>query len=172
MNNKEFTKIVDRTKKIVLSAVSRYLYCKYYNLIDDVVQETYLRAYKGLVKNSFRRESDISTWLHIIAKNESIRMNIKMLKEELKKEKYKGIAKKEHYDDHDENLILNNMRKLISMLPLRYFMIFKLFLEGNNDQQIAESLSLPVGTVKSRLNRGKKILKKINNKECRHEQNS
>jgi RNA polymerase sigma-70 factor (ECF subfamily) len=50
MTNSDFTEIVNSTKSIVLSAIEKNLAERFFHSIDDVVQETYLRAYKALVK--------------------------------------------------------------------------------------------------------------------------
>ena len=87
MDDKEFAGIVNSTKPIVLSAIKKYVAAQYFHSIDDVVQETYLRAYKSLIKNSFRGESSMETWLYAIARNESLRMMKKINREEIKLKK-------------------------------------------------------------------------------------
>lgn len=77
MDQKEFTELIDSTKHIVLSAIKKNLFDEFHDSIDDVVQETYFRAYKSLSANKFRGDSSVSTWLYTIARNESLRMNQK-----------------------------------------------------------------------------------------------
>jgi len=84
MNEHEFASIIRDTKPIVLSAIEKNLIGAYYNFIDDVAQETYLRAYRALSKNKFKGDSSISTWIYAIARNEAKRMNLKLSKEEIK----------------------------------------------------------------------------------------
>jgi hypothetical protein len=57
MNEREFAKIVAETKGIVLSAIEKHLDFRFSHAIDDVVQESYLRAKKSLVKGAFTEES-------------------------------------------------------------------------------------------------------------------
>jgi DNA-directed RNA polymerase specialized sigma24 family protein len=59
MTEREFADIVGRTKKVVLSAIEKNLASRFYHSIDDVVQETYLRAYSSLTKGKFRGESSL-----------------------------------------------------------------------------------------------------------------
>ena len=80
VSEEQFAAIVNETKGIVLAAVRSHLFEHYAHAIDDVVQETYLRAYKSLVKDKFQNKSKISTWLYAIARNESLRMNGKLKK--------------------------------------------------------------------------------------------
>jgi len=49
MEEREFSEIVEKTKKIVLSTIRKYIFSENWEAIDDVVQENYLRAYKSLV---------------------------------------------------------------------------------------------------------------------------
>ena len=87
MTEEEFAAIVGRTKKIVLSAVRKHLAARFSYVIDDVAQETYLRGYRHLAGSWFRNESSIESWLYAIARNESLRMNKKLVREEEKAEK-------------------------------------------------------------------------------------
>ncbi len=61
MTETEFARIVHATKAVVLSAVEKHLAGRFYHAIDDVVQETYLRAYRSLTSDKFRGDSAIST---------------------------------------------------------------------------------------------------------------
>ena len=88
MNTEAFASIVEETKGVVLKAVRSNLFYEYYYALDDVVQETYIRAYRSLVKNKFKEESKLSSWLFTIARNESIRMNEKLKAGERRREKY------------------------------------------------------------------------------------
>ena len=88
MNDKEFTELFKSTKKTVLSAIEKYLAVRFVNAVSDVVQETYLRAFKSLSKKNFLGKSSIETWLYSIAKNESLRMNEKLMREEKKFKKF------------------------------------------------------------------------------------
>jgi len=177
MNEEKFTKIVDETKSIVLSAIKKHLFNDYFYAIDDVVQETYIRAYKSLVKNKFKEEAKLSSWLYVIAKNESIRMNKKLKREEERRERYaekriKYYANEFFYNPDDEVSRNENIRKLknaIFELPDKYKEVFSLYIKGYNEKQISELLSISRGTVKSRTHRGKEILSNMLNKEVKYE---
>ncbi len=111
--------LIRDTKSIVLGAIRKYLFPEHYESIDDVVQETYIRAYKALEKGAFRGDSAFSTYLYTIAKNESIRMNVKLEREKLKKEKLKkelspGI--REHEEEYSDTLF-DKLKLLIGFLP-------------------------------------------------------
>jgi RNA polymerase sigma-70 factor (ECF subfamily) len=162
MSEEEFTGIVQSTKKIVLGAVGRFLVADFYHAIDDVVQETYLRAFRSLEKNGFKGQSLVSTWLYTIAKRESLRMNSKLLRER-EKEKRAGFQRHETVDSAEEKFFSNlaEVKSLIEGLPVKYREIFNLMVKGFSENEIAQRLSISKGTVKSRKSRGREILLKM-----------
>ncbi|MDA3899200.1 MAG: sigma-70 family RNA polymerase sigma factor [Spirochaetes bacterium] len=167
VSEKEFAEIVGATKKVVLSAIARQLPPEFHNLIDDVAQETYIRAYRALVKNRFKGESQLSTWLYSIARNEALRMLKKATQEEAKREKERkrreellikqvGREVTEERDAYDY---------YISLLPDIQKEVVDLFLKGFSEKEMASRLSVARGTVKSRLSRARESLARLRNKE-------
>ena len=162
MTSSEFEKIIHSTKKIVLSSISKHLVEDYFYAIDDVVQETYIRAYKSLSEGKFRGDSEISTWLYMIARNESYRMNSKLQREEKKKEKLKKEL------DSTKNLINSKssdtfdlVTYFISKIPEKYAHVLGGQLGGKTEKEIAGELGISQGTVKSRASRGKEFIRKL-----------
>jgi len=157
----QFTNLVKETKASVLGAISRTLNPDYVHMIDDVVQETYIRAYNSLKKNQFRHEASLNTWLYTIARNESLRLNAKL-------QKQKNIE--QQLDDtviHSRQMIFQAVdfsavskhpaavkaelvKTIISKLPSKYKSVLELDILGFKDWQIAEKLKISLGTVKSR----------------------
>jgi len=156
MTEREFADIVNRTKRIVLSAIEKNLSPRFYHAIDDVAQETYIRAYRSLEKNSFRGDSKIETWLYKIAKNESLRINQRLVREE---EKVKKAS--EERAIAQQNLIQEegpSIQEHLVMLPEKYRSVLTLVSQGFNINDISQKLGIRPGTVKSRASRGKKII--------------
>jgi len=173
MNEEAFASIVEETKGVVLKAIRSSLFSEYYYAIDDVVQETYIRAYRSLIKNKFKEESKLSSWLFTIARNESIRMNRKLKSGERRREKYvernmqylnnieeNNIAEKIEKDD-----LIEKLNAAVGKLPDKYVNVIDLYMKGFNERQIAQLLSISRGTVKSRVHRGKEKLRKIFDEE-------
>ena len=162
MTEKDFTEIVSETKGAVLSAIRKHLQEDYYEAIDDVVQETYLRAYKGLVKKSFRGDSSLSTWIYAIARNESLRMNGKMnVKEKTERnlmQRERDALREERHGEIEER---ESLLSLIQNLPDKYRAVLELVSLGLTETQISERLQISRGTVKSRSYRGRELLQKI-----------
>ncbi|EMM99520.1 sigma-70, region 4 [Leptospira noguchii str. 1993005606] len=162
MEQKEFTELIDSTKHIVLSAIKKNLFEEFHDSIDDVVQETYFRAYKSLSANKFRGDSSIGTWLYTIARNESLRMNQKRSRQTALASKLKEKVIFDNSNQEKESISFTDfeLKDLLAMLPWKYKSVLSLVSEGYKEQQIAEKLSIPEGTVKSRVFRGKQMLKK------------
>jgi RNA polymerase sigma factor (sigma-70 family) len=161
----KFTQIVRQTKASVLSAISKTLHPDFFDSIDDVVQETYLRAYNSLKKEQFRYESSLNTWIYTIARNEALRANKKLMKknsiEQHLEEKHIGTIPSVNRTDSeiqskDNNEILN---KLLGQLPIKYKSVLELDISGLKDWQIAEKLQISIGTVKSRNSRAREKVK-------------
>jgi RNA polymerase sigma-70 factor, ECF subfamily len=164
MTEKDFSDIIDSTKGIVLSAIQKNINNSFYHSIDDIVQETYIRAYRSLIKNKFKGDSSLNTWIYTIARNETFRMNKKLNREE---EKFKkAINKIEYQEKAAEEKEADNYKKIdlynsIDKLPVIYGDVIRLILTGFTEKQIAEKLQIQPGTVKSRTYRGKEMLQKL-----------
>jgi RNA polymerase sigma-70 factor, ECF subfamily len=166
MNDTEFAGIVNSTKPIVLSAIKKNLAAQYYHSIDDIVQETYLRAYRSLIKNAFRGDSSMETWLYTIARNESLRMMKKLNREDIKikkkAEKLAELSEETGYkESSDNNINRMDMESIIDALPEKYKSVMKLISIGLSEKQIAGELSLNTGTVKSRVFRAKSLMQRM-----------
>lgn len=168
MEDRDFSQIVGQTKKVVLSAISKYLNREYYEAIDDVAQETYLRAYRHLTKGKFREEAALSTWLYQIAKNESLRMNQKMarqnkkvISEDLTEMEFRLDSGMNKIFDEDDFLDRETFWTLLQRLPEKYQVVLKLIARGYDNGEISQKLEISPGTVKSRTSRGKEMMRKL-----------
>ena len=155
MTDNEFTLIVRDTKRIVLSAIEKNLAERFYHAIDDVAQETYFRAYRSLAKGSFRHDSSMETWLYAIARNESLRMNKKLMREE-DKQKRSAVqyADAENIGKPDTSML----HESIGSLPAKYRDVMQLLVQGLKINEISDRLRIRPGTVKSRASRGRKMI--------------
>lgn len=166
MTEAEFTEIVESTKRVVLSAIEKNLYPRFLHAIDDVVQETYLRAYKSLQKKQFEGRSALTTWLYTIARNESIRMNEKLGREDKKIAKLQAEPEREPAPRSDNNS--EDMMGWVKRLPARYMQVIKMYLGGSSEKEIADRLEISPGTVKSRAHRAREMMRKMMEKEGQH----
>ncbi|MCB1158106.1 MAG: RNA polymerase sigma factor, partial [Leptospiraceae bacterium] len=148
------------TKKYVLSAIRTYIQVEYLDYIDDIAQETYLRAYKALMQGKFKEESKLSTWIYSIAKNETIRLNQKMNREFKKTERLKEEVREEIEENYSTFSLLG-LKSIWKEVPIKYREVLSLSYKGKTEKEIAGTLSIQKGTVKSRMHRGKEILQRL-----------
>jgi RNA polymerase sigma-70 factor, ECF subfamily len=156
----EFNKIVETyvndIRKIVFS------YVKNHHTMEDITQEVFITAYNNLDK--FRGEGSIRTWLLRIAVNKS--------KDYLKSWLYRKIqltnwiGKDEMVRRDVEVTILNNIRdkelaNMIMELPVKYREVIILYYyQGLDTNEISSLINVSVNTVKTRLIRGRDLVKR------------
>src|SRR3989339_485034 len=119
ISEESFAKIIRETKVVVLSAVKKHLFEHYAHALDDVVQETYFKAFDSLVKEKFREESKLSTWLYVIAKNEALRMNGKLKREEQKRDLFGIFFRGKEPEEKFKALEIEDTLEKVRLLPLR-----------------------------------------------------
>ena len=135
---------------------------------DDLVQETYLKAFRFFDK--FEKGTNCKAWLFRILKNSFINDYRKTTKEPKKVDYddvqnfYENIKADEvetqHYEeDAFSNLLDDEISKAISELPEDFRTVVILSdIEGFTYEEIADFVDIPVGTVRSRLHRARKML--------------
>lgn len=120
-------------------------------VLDDLVQEVFLRAWKGLPK--FRRSAKFSTWLYRIAWNLAAdhrqaavrgRSHLQTLSKQAPIYQDAPDVMQLHYQDL--------VQRGLAQLSADHRLILVLHdLEDLPQKEVAEILRIPVGTVKSRL---------------------
>ena len=158
----DFETVVKETKYLVLKTIGETLIDRFDDATEDVVQEVYFRVFKSLEKGGFDGRSKISTWIYTIAKNESLRMNEKRLREEEKAKRYLQKNKFDLFQSDGNNSLLKEdwIESLLQTIPEVYRQTLRLYLSGKSMDEIATELQIKQGTVKSRLYRTKEWIRK------------
>ena len=164
---KAFDSIVQRYKDPLINFVYHFLGDR----IDaeDVVQETFLRVYRN--KHLYRNIAKFSTWIYTIASN--------LAKTELRRRRRRRLLSLSQmgFDDKDyepadefmqspEGIVDSGMqekiiRKEIDDLPVKFKEVVLLRdVQEFSYEEISQILGIPIGTVKSRVNRGRLRLQK------------
>jgi len=141
------------------------------NDAEDLVQETYVKAYRFWEK--FEQGSNARAWLFKIMNNVFINeyrsksrtpvaVNVDELDDNFL---YGQLATSAPADDPEKKLFAkifdDDVKRAIENLPDDFRLVVVLsFIEGFSYQEIAEIADLQLGTVKSRLHRGRKLLQK------------
>ncbi|MCF8382126.1 MAG: sigma-70 family RNA polymerase sigma factor [Chlorobium sp.] len=136
---------------------------------EDLVQETYLKAYKFF--NSFERGTNCKAWLFKILKNNYINRFRKNSREpgkvdyDLIKDFYHSIKDtrsdtSEADSDYFHSLMHEEVYQALQSLPEEFREVIQLCdIEGFTYEEIANMVESPIGTVRSRLYRGRKLLR-------------
>jgi RNA polymerase sigma-70 factor (ECF subfamily) len=135
------------------------------DIVDDLIQQTFIRAFRSLPQ--FRGESAFGTWITRIAINvclshkrsESIRKNWMDHLEDLEYAKA-AVSDASRYDNPEHILQRNERRELvrhgINKLPERYRKAMWLrYVKDWSYEEITQALEVPMGTVKTWLNRAR-----------------
>lgn len=137
---------------------------------SDIVQETFLRVYHALP--NFRGDANFSTWLYRIVTN--------VFLDERKKQRVRAHSSLEELVDLEDSSVARQIQdptpgpeiitlhteraeiiqKAVLALPANQRLMIGLYhFQNRSYEEIAEILQLPIGTVKSRLNRARLALK-------------
>ncbi len=151
-----FSELVKRHKDKVRNII--YLTLSNNEMVDDIAQEVFITVYHNL--KNFRFESQFTTWLY--------RITINKCKDYLRKKNIRKIFLPLQEEEpvfeniNEDSDIKQIVRNAVAALPdkLRIPIVLK-DLEGFSYQEIAESMQCEIGTVKSRIFRGREALKKI-----------
>lgn len=152
-----FGKLVDRYRDRLMNVIGRMLASR--EEAEDIVQEAFLRVYQH--RSSFDFKHCFSTWLYTIALN--------LARNELrKKKKYKFVdifdMQNKEVETAVEAKVPSNLgaalKAAIESLPEKYKTAFLLRdIEEMPYEEVARVLTVPLGTVKSRVNRARAILR-------------
>jgi RNA polymerase sigma-70 factor (ECF subfamily) len=126
---------------------------------EDITQEVFLRAYRAIPR--FRGEASFYSWLYRIAINlclNHLRRQANRLSLAAEPEDAAVAADPSSLLEAQEQERL--VRRAIDALPPHYrIAVILRDLEGLSYQEIADILGIPLGTVKSRINFGKRLLR-------------
>lgn len=135
---------------------------------QDLLQETYYKAFKNY--HQFENGTNSKAWMFMILKNTFIN-NYRKIKREPAKLDYDEIediyeniksdqAKDNNLDlDFYNDLLDDELSAALSKIPSKMKEVFLLCdLEGYTYEEIAEITDIPIGTVRSRLHRARKLL--------------
>ncbi|MFL5693222.1 MAG: RNA polymerase sigma factor [Ktedonobacteraceae bacterium] len=162
-NQDAFAQLVQQHQRRVFNLVFRML--QEYEEANEVTQETFLAAWQGLP--SFRGDARFSTWLYRIAYNCALkqleqRRRDQALQVDLRAEYV--VADRDQEERVDAELEAHArqtaVHEQLSMLPAKYRIVLVLrHLQEKTYEEMAEILTLPVGTIKTHLFRARNLLK-------------
>lgn len=161
--------IVERYEDKVHNFIYRYTH----NHLDaeDIVQETFLRVFRS--RHRYERIAKFSTWLYTIAFNltkslfkKNSRMSMSSIfahdEEEYDFERELKTDALSPEDLIDQAMCYKHVQKALDMIPAEFKeAIILRDIQNLTYEEIVEITGVPMGTVKSRINRGRARLKVI-----------
>lgn len=156
-----FDQLVHRYKDPLLNFIFRFI--GDVNEAEDIVQDTFYRVYKN--KHYYKEVAKFSTWIYTIAGN--------LAKTELRRRKrrrifsiHKETPSEKEFElpdpDRDPEDLVNSaitekhIQKAISNLPPKFRQVIILRdVQGFSYEEISAMIKVPLGTVKSRVNRAR-----------------
>lgn len=172
-----FTEIVERYRDKIHNFIFRYT--RNYLDCEDIVQETFFRVYRS--RHSYERIARFSTWLYTIANNlarshykkNSRLKTTSIFETDSNNQEYEiDIVDTEQTPDNDVNtsIMMEYVQKALSHIPVEFKdVIVMRDIQNLTYEEIIEITGLPMGTVKSRINRGRVRLQVLINSYTRKE---
>ena len=132
-----------------------------YQKAVELSQETFMRVY--FKANKYKPIAPLSSWIYAIASN--------LAKTEMKKmrrvplisieEVENSLAIESQGSNPPDRSLVRKVRKALDSLPPRYKIpVILKDIEGFSQEEIAQILKKPLGTIKARISRGREYLKK------------
>lgn len=152
-----FNSLVDRYKDRLMNVIGRMLSSQ--EEAEDIVQETFVRVYQH--RQSFNFQHCLSTWIYTIGLN--------LARNELRKRKrfkfheiseMQGNEREFAVEPKLPSRLPEVLSAAIDTLPQKYREAFMLRdIEEMPYEEVAKILDVPLGTVKSRVNRARLMLR-------------
>ena len=159
-----FRELVSRHKDMVYSMIMRQI--ADHTTAEDLAQEVFLKAYTNL--HRFRGDAQFSTWLTRIALNTTHSyFQSRRYKERRRSESFEPVfhdrAELASHSAEEETVTAaqkEQFRVALATLHPRYREVIVLIgLEGRSYESVAETLAVPIGTVRSRLSKARELLR-------------
>ncbi len=167
-DQKAYEYLVKKHRPSVFHIINRMI--RNDDISAELVQETFMKAFSSLA--SYRSEYRFSTWLYKIAANTSI--------DHLRKRRIKALSLDRPIETKDGEVEIEvpdysfhpgldlerkekrfSIEEAITSLPEKYRqVIIYRHTDDKSYEEIADLLSIPVGTVKARIFRARELLKK------------
>ena len=150
-----FAELVDRYKNLVYAMIYRMMADR--TQVEDLAQDVFLKVHRGLPY--FRGEARLSTWIYRIVANVCVQAR----SGRRPMPSSSDVAEPASADGAFADLELRDrIEKAMAKLPDNYrFLIAAHYLKGVQYEALAESLNIPLGTVKTHLFRAKRQLREL-----------
>jgi RNA polymerase sigma-70 factor (ECF subfamily) len=155
--------LVDTYSKRVFNMA--YQFAGSYQEAEDLTQDIFLKLYHSLSK--YDRAKNFTAWFLTLAKNHLIDSYRRTKWEKTNRDEFQEHSLAQDTAESPEVGLLKEASRqavwngLNSLSPETRLAIILRDIQGKSYEEVAEILSLPIGTVKSRINRGRLGLARI-----------
>jgi RNA polymerase sigma-70 factor (ECF subfamily) len=130
---------------------------------NDLVQDTLLKAITYY--NKFKEGTNLKGWLYTIMKNTFInnyRRFVKISSFVTKSDEISSanLVFSSTKNQGESKFVMDDIKLALAKLPGEYYIPFSMYFEGFKYHEIADHLTIPIGTVKTRIHVARKLLKK------------
>lgn len=158
-----FSELVRRHERVVYNLAYRFM--RDPAMAEDMAQEAFVKAYRLL--NGFRGDCSFSTWLYRVTCSvclTELNRRKRRAEVELTLDTVADAAK----DPEETSDLPELIRRCVTKLPERYAAIMTLYyLQEVPYEEIAETMNIPMGTLKTWMHRARLQLRKIVEKEIK-----
>jgi RNA polymerase sigma-70 factor, ECF subfamily len=162
-NHEAFAMLMKRHQDMLFAMILRQVGDR--AIAEDLAQEVFIKAYRGLP--AFRGDSKFSSWLVRIALNQTNSyFRSKRYKQSLKQEPLDNVASSGSAESAEIALQrqqeIAKFQKCLATLKPKYREVLVLCgLEGKSYEEAALIIQIPVGTVRSRLNKARLLAREV-----------
>lgn len=161
-----FDVIVARYKEHLINYIMSFVGEK--SDAEDIVQDTFVKIYR--FRQSYKKVAKFSTWIYTVAGNLARSELRKRRRQQLyvmsnlgnEGKEFEAVETRVNSDEMTDSSVTKDLiRKAIRQLPEKYQDIIRLReIENLSYEEIAQHTDLPIGTIKSRVNRARERLQK------------
>jgi RNA polymerase sigma factor (sigma-70 family) len=151
-----FAALLRRHGPMVLSVARRVLHNEHD--AEDVFQATFLILARNA--RSIRRQESVSSWLHGVALRLAMKVRSQKMSRQTREKQAAGMRRQSPDLEAAWRDLQEVLDRALQKLPAKYRTVLLLcYLEGRTQEEVAKQLRCPLGTVRSRLARGRELLR-------------
>jgi RNA polymerase sigma-70 factor (ECF subfamily) len=130
---------------------------------NDLLQETVFKAYNN--RDKFQDGTNLKAWMYTIMRNTFITNYQRMVRrntfiDTTENNHFINLSSSVIENNAKGNFVMNDIKASIDGLKDMYKVPFTMYFRGFKYHEIADKLSIPIGTVKNRIHIARKELKK------------
>lgn len=157
-DKERFSELVERYENKLMKYATYLVHDRQTAL--DIVQESFIKTYINL--NGFNTKKKFSSWIYRIVHNEAINHMKKYKKEIILTDSFYYATDQNVEEEYTKKEIAQQAQGCLQKMPVIYKEPLALyFLDDKSYDEISDILRIPMGTVATRINRGKIVMRNI-----------